>query len=317
MIWIHLFFRDAAPLYKQKSKKMKVFVTGASGFIGSAVVSELIGAGHQVIGLARSEKSAKIVRDLGAEVLNGSLDDLEILKQGVQNADGVVHCGFNHDFMKGGQSTFIDAAATDKNAIETMGGTLIGTNKAIVVTSGMLGLPLINGFVTEESTTQHSPRTSEATALSLAEKGVNASVIRLAPSVHDKGDYGFIPFIISLARKNGISAYPNEGENHWCAVHRLDAAKAFRLAIEKGYKGALYNVVGDKGIELKTIATLIGETLNLPVKSVAGDELAKHFEWMSNFITMEGLASNFKTQEQLDWQPAHIGLLEDMQQNYF
>lgn len=296
---------------------MKVFVTGASGFIGSAVVGELMGAGHWVIGLARSEKSAKTVRDLGAEVLNGSLDDLEILKQGVQNADGVVHCGFNHDFMKGGQLTFLEATATDKNAIETMGEALIGTNKAIVVTSGMLGLPLIDGFITEESTTQHSPRTSEATALSLAEKGINASVIRLPPSVHDKGDYGFIPSIISLARKNGISAYPNDGENHWCAVHRLDAAKAFRLAIEKGYKGALYNVVGDQGIKLKAIATLIGETLNLPVKPVAGDELAKHFEWMSSFITMESIAANSKTQQQLDWQPTHMGLLEDMQQNYF
>jgi len=296
---------------------MKVFVTEASGFIGSAVVGELIGGGHQIIGLARSEKSAKIVRDLGAEVLNGSLDDLEILKQGVQNADGVVHCGFNHDFMKGGQLTFLEATATDKNAINAMGEALIGTNKAIVVTSGMLGLPLIDGLVTEDSTTQHSPRSSEVTALSLAEKGINASVIRLPPSVHDKGDYGFIPSIISLARKNGMSAYPNEGENHWCAVHRLDAAKAFRLAIEKGYKGALYNVVGDQGIKLKAIATLIGETLNLPVKPVSGDELAKHFEWMSSFITMESIAANSKTQQQLDWQPTHMGLLEDMQQNYF
>ncbi|MBT2623655.1 SDR family oxidoreductase [Chryseobacterium sp. ISL-6] len=296
---------------------MKVFVTGASGFIGSAVVRELINAGHQVIGLVRSERSAKIVRDLGAEVLNDNLDDLEILKQGVQHADGVIHCGFNHDFMKGGQSTFLDSAVTDKNAIHTMGEMLTGTNKPIVVTSGMLGLPLVNGFVTEESTAQHSPRNSEATALSLAGKGINASVIRLAPSVHDKGDYGFIPFIISLARKNGISAYPNEGENHWCAVHRLDAAKAFRLAIEKGNKGALYNVVGDPGIKLKTIATLIGETLNLPVKSVSEDELAKHFEWMSNFITMESMAANSRTQEQLGWQPTHISLLDDMQQNYF
>lgn len=296
---------------------MKVFVTGASGFIGSAVVKELIGAGHQVIGLARSENSAKIVSDLGAEVLLGSLDDLEILKQGASQADGVIHAGFNHDFMKGGSSTFLDSTETDKNAINTIGEVLLGTNKPIVVTAGMLGLPLINGVVTEESLAKHSPRTSEATALALAEKGVNASVIRLAPSVHDKGDYGFIPFIISLARKNGIAAYPNEGENHWCAVHRLDAAKAFRLAIEKGNKGALYNVVGDPGIKLKTIATLIGETLNLPIKSVSEDELAKHFEWMSNFITMESMAANSGTQEQLGWQPTHISLLDDMQQNYF
>ncbi len=296
---------------------MKVFVTGASGFIGSAVVRELINTGHQVIGLARTEKSAKSIIEAGAEVLLGNLENVEILKQGVLQADGVIHAAFNHDFMKGGQSTFLDSAATDKNAINAMGEMLIGTGKPIIITSGMLGLPLINGFITEESTAQHSPRTSEATALTLAEKGVNASVIRLAPSVHDKGDYGFIPFIISLAKKKGVSAYPNEGENHWCAVHRLDAAKAFRLAVEKGKKGALYNVIGDKGIELKTVATLIGETLNLPVKSVSGDELAKHFEWMSNFVTMESIATNFQTQEQLGWTPEHIGLLEDMQLNYF
>lgn len=297
---------------------MKVFVTGASGFIGSAIVRELIGAGHKVIGLARSEKSAKIISGMGAEVLSGSLEDLDILKQGALQANGIIHAAFFHDFMLTNDfSQFLKAAEMDKNAINAMGEALVGTDKPIIVTSGMLGLPLINGFVTEESTIQHSPRTSEVTALALAEKGVNASVIRLAPSVHDKGDYGFIPFIISLARKNGISAYPDEGTNHWCAVHRLDAAKAFRLAVEKSNKGALYNIIGDKGIELKTIATLIGEMLNLPVKSVAGNELAKHFEWMSNFITMETMATNSKTQEQLGWQPAHIGLLDDMKQNYF
>lgn len=296
---------------------MKVFVTGASGFIGSAVVRELISAGHQVIGLARSENSTKIVSELGADVLLGSLDDLEILKQGASQADGVIHAGFNHDFMKGGNSTFLDSAETDKNAINAMGEVLLGTNKPIVITAGMLGLPLINGVVTEESIAQHSPRTSEATALAFAEKGVHASIIRLAPSVHDKGDYGFIPFIIALARKNGVSAYPNEGTNQWCAVHRLDAAKAFRLAVEKGNKGALYNVNGDNGIELRTIATLIGEMLNVPVKSVSGNELAKHFEWMTHFVGMNCPASNFKTQEQLGWQPTQIGLLDDMKENYF
>ena len=297
---------------------MKVFVTGASGFIGSAVVRDLIGAGHQVIGLARSEKSAKIVSGAGAEVLLGNLEDLDILKQGVLQSDGVIHTAFFHDFMLTNDfSQFMKAVEMDKNAINAMGEALTGTSKPIVVTSGMLGLPLINGFVTEESTTQRSPRTSEAAALALVDKGVNASVIRLAPSVHDKGDAGFIPFIISLARKNGVSAYPSEGTNHWCAVHRLDAARAFRFAVEKGIKGALYNVVGDTGIELRTIATLIGETLNLPVKSVSGDELVKHFEWMSNFITMESIATSFKTQEQLSWKPVHIGLLEDMQQHYF
>ncbi|WP_447641160.1 MULTISPECIES: SDR family oxidoreductase [Chitinophagaceae] len=296
---------------------MKVFVTGASGFIGSAVVRELISAGHQVIGLARSEKSAKIVSDLGAEVLTGSLEDLDILKQGASQADGVIHVAFNHDFMKGGQSTFLDSAETDKIAINTMGEALLGTSKPIVVTAGILGLPLIDGNVTEESKSQGVPRSSENTALALAEKGVNASVIRLSPSVHDKGDYGFVPFIIAQAQKNGVSAYPESGNNHWNAVHRFDAAKAFRLAVEKGAKGALYNVVGETSIDVKEIAKVIGETLNIPVVPLSGDDIAKHFEWMSRFIAFDSPATNLKTQEQLGWKPTHIGLLEDMQENYF
>ena len=296
---------------------MKVFVTGASGFIGSAVVSELINAGHQVIGLARSKQSAQIISDLGAEVLIGNLDDLSVLKQGVSLADGVIHAAFNHDFMKGGASTFLDSALMDKNAIETMGEVLLGTDKPIIVTAGMLGLPLINGVVTEESLALDSPRSSEATALALAEKGINASVIRLAPSVHDKGDYGFVPFIISIARKNGISAFPNEGNTQWCAVHRLDAAKAFRLSLEKGGRGNLYNVSGDHGIEFKAIAELIGKELHIPVESLSGDVLAKHFEWMAHFVTMDCPASNIKTQEKLGWFPTQIGLLEDMKENYF
>ncbi len=206
----------------------------------------------------------------------------------------------------------------DKAAINAMGEGLIGTNKPIVVTAGILGLPLIDGNITEESRlSQGFPRSSETTALALAEKGVNASVIRLAPSVHDKGDFGFVPFIIGQARKNGISAYPAESNNRWTAVHRLDAAKAFRLAVEKGAKGALYNVVGDTGIEVKKIAEVIGEKLNVPVVPVSGDELAKHFEWMSGFIAFDSPATNLKTQELLGWQPTQIGLLEDMQQNYF
>lgn len=297
---------------------MKVFVTGASGFIGSAVVKELVSAGHQVTGLARSENSANTIKEAGAGVLFGSLEDLDVLKKGAKDADGIIHAAFFHDFMLTGDfSQFIKAAEMDKNAITAMGEAIAGTGKPLVVTSGMLGLPLINGFVTEESTTSHSPRSSEATALALAAQGVNASVVRLPPSVHGKGDHGFVPFIISLAHKNGVSAYPGDGTNHWCAVHRLDAAKAFRLAVEKGNIGALYNVVGDQGIKMKAIATLIGETLNLPVRSVSGDELTKHFEWMANFITMDSIATAVKTEAQLGWKPGETGLLEDMQQNYF
>ena len=291
---------------------MKVFVTGASGFIGSAVVNELISAGHQVIGLARSDKSAKTIKEIGAEVLKGDLEDLNVLKQGALSSDGVIHTAFFHDF-----SQFAKANQMDKAAINAMGEMLLGSNKPIVVSAGILGLPLINGNITEESKSEGIPRSSETTALALAEKGVNASVIRLAPSVHNIGDKGFIPFIIGQARKNGVSAYPENGDNQWTAVHRLDAAKAFRLALEKPAKGALYNVVGDTGIEIKKIAEIIARKLNLPMVSLPAHEVMKHFEWMSRFISFDSPATNLKTQELLDWKPTHIGLLEDLQQNYF
>lgn len=292
---------------------MKIFVTGASGFIGSAVVKELIGNGHQVIGLARSEASAKIIKDAGAEVLLGSIEDLEVLKQGVSETDGVIHTAFIHDFTQ-----YLKAAEADRLAINAMGEALAGTKKPLIVTSGMLALQTFDGYITEESSAENSPRTSEVTALALAaEKGIHASVVRIPPSCHDKGDKGFIPFMISQARKHGVSAYPEAGENRWSAVHRSDAAKAFRLAVERAAKGAIYNVVGDNGIETKRIAALIGEKLHLPVQSLSGEDIAKHFDWMSRFITFEGAATGTKTQEQLGWKPTHIGLLEDMRENYF
>lgn len=291
---------------------MKVFVTGASGFIGSAVVKELIGAGHQVTGLARSESSAKAVSDAGAEVLMGDLEDLDVLKQGASRAEGVIHTAFIHDF-----SQYAKANDADKAAIRAMGEVLAGTQKPFIITAGILGLSKTNGLITEDELSKDSPRSSEATAMELAENGINASVIRLPPSVHDKGDKGFIPFIISQARKNGVSAYVGEGNNHWPAVHRLDAAKLFRLAMEKAERGMRYNAIGDQGIQLKRIAELIGEKLELPVRSLSGEDAQKHFEWMSGFIGIDSPASSLKTQEHLNWRPAHIGLLEDMQANYF
>lgn len=297
---------------------MKVFVTGASGFIGSAIVRELINAGHQVTGLARSEKSAEKIRRAGGEVAEGSLADLEILKQNALHADGIVHAAFSHDFMISNDiSQFPKAAELDRIAIETMGDALTGTDKPLVVTAGLLGLPLINGKITEESLAEHSLRASETTALKLAEKGINTSVIRLAPSVHDAGDYGFVPFIISQARKNGISAYPGDGRNRWTGIHRLDAARLFRLALEKGTRGALYNGVEDESIETKKIAELIAERLDIPVKAVSGEELNNHFEWLSHFITMDCPVTNFKTKEKLNWEPMNINLLEDLERNYF
>lgn len=291
---------------------MKIFVTGASGFIGSAVVQELLKAGHKVSGLARSEASATAIRKTGAEVLLGDLEDLDVLQQGATQADGVIHTAFIHNFNE-----YAKAAEVDKAAIKVMGEALTGTNKPLVVTAGILGLPLKDGVITEESRSAGLPRGSEAAASELASKGVNASVIRLPPSVHDKGDQGFVPFIIHLARTKGLSAYPGDGSNRWPAVHRLDAAKLFCLALERGEKGALYNAIGDSGISVKTIAALIGEKLNLPVAPVSGEAVTKHFEWMSGFIGFDSPATAFKTQELLGWKPTQIGLLEDVVENYF
>ncbi|RFS14224.1 SDR family oxidoreductase [Emticicia sp. C21] len=291
---------------------MKVFVTGASGFIGSAVVKELIEAGHEVTGLARSEASAKAIREAGANVLIGGLEDIDVLKQGASQADGIIHTAFIHDFTQ-----YAKAAETDKAAIHAMGEAISGTNKPLIVTAGILGLPKTGEYITEESHAINSPRGSEAAALALATQGINASVIRLPPSVHDKGDKGFVPFIINQAQKNGVSAYPAYGLNHWPAVHRLDAANLFRLALEKAEKGALYNAIGETGIEIKAIAELIGKKLNLPVASIEGEALATHFEWMSRFIGFDSPATGFKTQEALGWRPSHANLLEDMSENYF
>ncbi len=291
---------------------MKVFVTGASGFIGAAIVKELINAGHEVTGLARSETSAKTIRETGAEVLMGGLEDIEILKQGAVQADGIIHTAFIHDFTQ-----YAKASETDKAAINAMGEAISGTNKPLIVTAGILGLPKTGEYITEESIAINSPRSSEGAALALAKQGINASIIRLPPSVHDKGDKGFVPFIIYQAQKNGVSAYPNMGLNHWPAVHRLDAARLFRLALEKAEKGALYNAIGETGIEVKAIAELIGKKLNLPVTSVEGEALVNHFEWMSRFIGFNSPATGFKTQEALGWKPSHAGLLEDIAENYF
>lgn len=295
-----------------KNCRMKLFVTGASGFIGSALVKELLDAGHQVTGLARSEASAKAIRDAGAAVLLGDLEDLTVLRQGAAAADGVIHTAFVHDFTQ-----YAKANDTDKAAINAMCEALAGTARPIVVTAGILGLPPVNGIITEESKAQNARRSSEATAMEWAGKGVNASVVRLPPSVHDKGDKGFVPFIIRQARRQGVSAYPGEGANRWPAVHRLDAAKLFRLAAEAAAKGALYNAIGDEGIEVRTIAERIGKKLDVPVASVSGEEIAKHFDWMAGFIGFDSPASGLGTQERLGWRPVQIGLLEDLERNYF
>ncbi|WP_236943120.1 SDR family oxidoreductase [Hymenobacter sp. PAMC 26628] len=240
---------------------MRVFVTGATGFIGSAIVQELLGAGHQVLGLARSEAAAQALTAAGAEAHPGALGDLDSLRRGAAAADGVIHAAYGHDF-----SAYEAAGQADKLAIETLGSALASSGRPLVVTAGLAGLAL-GRLGTEEDTPGPSPRLSEPAALALVAQGVRASVVRLAPSVHDHGDYGFVPTLINIARQTGVAAYVGEGLNRWSAVHRLDAAHLFRLALEHGVAGARYHGVADEGVRMRELAAIIGRHLGVPVAS--------------------------------------------------
>jgi len=297
---------------------MKVFVTGASGFVGSAVVKELLSNGHQVIGLARSEESAKSVREAGADVLMGGLDSLDVLQKGAREADGVIHTAFIHDF-----SDYQSNAIKDQKAIEAMGEVLKGTDKPIVVTGGTLGLPLINGKITEESKAPaESIRFSEKAFLDLSESGINASIVRLSPSVYGNSELGFKGgfgvMLAEMAKAKGFSAYIGDGSNVWPTVHRLDAAKLFRLALEKGEKGTRYNAVNnDKQLSMKEFAELIGEKLNIPVKSLSTEEAPEYFTWMTFFVGSDCPATSFQTQEKLGWNPSEKSFAEELNQYFF
>ena len=295
---------------------MRVFVTGASGFIGSAVVPELIGAGHEVVGLARSDSSAAALIAAGAEVRRGDLDDLDGLRAGAADSDGVIHLAFIHDF-----SDLAGAAQTDRIAIETLGAELEGSDRPLVIVSGMIGLPpgrVITERDMPESAEAGGPRLAGTqAALALAGRGVRSSVVRLAPTVHGAGDHGFIATLIGIAREKGVSGYIGDGSSRWPAVHRLDAAPLFRLALEHAPAGSVLHGVAEEGVPTRRIAEVIGRHLDLPVVSIAPDDAAGHFGWLGSFFGADVPASSKLTRERMHWQPTHSGLIDDLDQGHY
>ncbi|MCY1060127.1 SDR family oxidoreductase [Nannocystis sp. SCPEA4] len=282
---------------------MKIFVTGASGFVGSAVVQELIHHGHQVLGLARSDANAEAIAAAGAEVLRGSLADLASLERGAAASDGVIHTAFIHDF-----SNYAASVAVDRRAIETLGHALAGSGRPLVVTSGTLRAPA-GGVATEDMPADPKfPRLSEASALPFAEREVRVSIVRLPPTVHGDGDHGFVPELIRIAREKRVAGFVADGSNRWPAVHRLDAAVAFRLAVEKAPAGTRIHAVAEVGIPTRDIAAVIGKRLEVPVEA----RPVEHFGWLGPFFALDVPTASEKTRELLGWRPVQAELLTDL-----
>lgn len=290
---------------------MRVFVTGATGFIGSAIVEELIHAGHQVLGLTRSAAGVKSLIAAGAEAHLGDLEDKESLRLGASICDGVIHTAFVHDFTNWKTSCEID-----RHAIEALGSGLAGSHRPLVATSGT-GVARITGqLATEEDSQSISggiPRiASEEAVASVAALGVHAFVARLPPIVHGEGDNGFIPEMITIARRRGVSAYVGDGHNRWPAVHRLDAARLFRVALEKGTTGTTYNGVADEGVPIREVAEVIGRRLRLPMISISAEEAVEHFGFLGRLLSLDIPASNTATRRLIGWRPTQPGLISDL-----
>ncbi|MBV8253558.1 MAG: SDR family oxidoreductase [Chitinophaga sp.] len=290
---------------------MRVFVTGATGFVGSAIVKELITAGHQVVGLARNASAAEALTQAGAQVHSGAIDDLDSLRAGVAAADAVIHTAFKHDFSK-----FEENCEVDRQAIRAMGTALEGTDKPFLITSGT-GLLSSDEMAVESQGPsvfgRSFPRVAtEEAAMALQERGIKASLVRLPPSVHGSGDHGFVPHLINLAREKGVAAYIGEGDNRWPAVHRLDAGRLYRLILESGATEPRYHAVAEEGVPFRDIATVIGRRLEVPVVGKSTAEASQHFEWFIHFATMHNPSSSRRTRELLGWKPQQPELLADV-----
>jgi nucleoside-diphosphate-sugar epimerase len=297
---------------------MRVFLTGATGFIGSAIVPELIKAGHQVLGLARSDAGARFLMSLGAEVHRGSLENLESLRSGAAQSDGVIHCAFDHSAFGGNDfSKFPEICEQDRRAIEALGDALRGSDRPLVITSGTgMGSSVPGQRATEDHFDSHHPnprRLSEAGGAAVLERGVNVSVVRL-PQVHDTVRQGLITYAVLLAREKGTSAYIGEGLNRWPAAPVLDVAHLYRLALEKGESGSRYNAVAEEGVLMREIAEVIGRGLNVPVVSLSQDQAQAHFGWLAMFAGMDMPASGAQTRQRLGWHPTGPRLIADLEQ---
>ncbi|MFJ6213893.1 SDR family oxidoreductase [Streptomyces sp. NPDC092296] len=304
---------------------MRVFITGASGWIGSAVVPELLGAGHQVVGLARSDAAAAALAAAGAEVQRGTLDDLDTLRSAAAASDGVIHLAFKHDIAFSGDMQ--GAAEADRRAIETFGAALAGSDRPFLIASGTLGLA--PGRVATERDGQAADSAAQPTGgahvraanaqltTSFASRGVRSSVLRFPPTVHGAGDHGFMATLVRIARDKGVSGYLGDGANRWPAVHRFDAAHLVRLALEQAPAGSSLHAVAEEGVPIRAVAEVIGRHLGLPVAAVSPQDAGEHFSWLGGFLAADGPVSSTLTREWLGWQPTGPGLLEDLDQGHY